>query len=158
MSALAGVPRAGGIGVRPLREEDIDDLARLYLRSYAPGVAVDTFDEAYDEMEMSFAGAFGAKARGGFLGAEKDGRLIGAIMTVTDAPFDDVPPGPFVIELFVHPDERGNGVASTLLAAVAQHQEAEGHESIALRVDLVDAAEAAALYRSLGFTEHEELR
>lgn len=158
VETLGSATRTEGIDVRDLSVDDLDDLARLYLRSYAPGVAVDTFNEAYDEMEMSFAGAFGRPAPGGFLGAHCEGRLVGVIMTVLDAPFDDVPDGPFVIELFVHPKYRGRGIATSLLAAVAEAQEARGAESLALRVDLVDAADAARLYRTLGFTEHEEVR
>lgn len=137
--------------LRRLGKSDVEELAQLYLDSYDPGVAVDSLTEAREEMEMAFQGAFGQVITGATLGAEVDGTLVGAIQTVSDPPWDDIPPGPFIIELFVHPEFRGRGVATALLGAAAAHCHNQGLKDISLRVSMKSAAPAVRLYEWLGF-------
>lgn len=139
------------IKLRRLTKADVEELAQLYLDSYAPGVAVDSLTEAREEMNMTFQGAFGQVITGATLGAEIDGTLVGAIQTVSNPPWDDIPTGPFIIELFVHPEFRGKGVATALLSAAAAHCHNQGLKAISLRVSMKSAAPAVRLYEWLGF-------
>jgi ribosomal protein S18 acetylase RimI-like enzyme len=60
----------------------------------------------------------------------------------------------FVDELFVLPDYRGRGAGSTAVEFAADHCRTVGVHAIHLEVDH-DNPRAQALYRRLGFNEHE---
>ncbi|WP_182113854.1 MULTISPECIES: GNAT family N-acetyltransferase [unclassified Actinotalea] len=67
-------------------------------------------------------------------------------ITVEDPPWQDVPPGPFITDLFVLPEIRRRGIGRALVQAV----QSALPTGIGLRVD-DSATEAHALYVSLGF-------
>ena len=104
-------PLPAGVGVRPLVAADLDEVACLYFDAYAAGVAAETLEEARTEMADVLAGAFGTPIPAATLVAEEGGRIEGCIQTVLDPPWD-APDGPFVIELFVHPDHRRRGLGT----------------------------------------------
>ncbi|WP_342373130.1 GNAT family N-acetyltransferase [Propioniciclava soli] len=139
-----------GVGVRPLEPADLDAVARLYLASYPAGVAVASLAEAGAEMEAVFAGDFGAPIAAATLVALSAGEVVGCIQTVLDPPWD-APEGPFVIELFVHPDHRRRGIGEGLLAAAASALWQAGHVSVGLNVEPVEAMAAFRIYQRLGF-------
>ena len=105
--------------------------------------------EAIDDIIGNFGGRSGALLEDASLVAvhPTSRRILGAVFTVTGAPWPDAPQGPFVIDLFSAKAFRRQGIARALmLAAMA----ASPGETIALRVE-DDNAGALALYRSLGF-------
>ena len=72
---------------------------------------------------------------------------MGAVLTVAQAPWPDVPRGPFVIDLFVLESHRGHGLGESLMRAAMAG--APG-DTIGLRVE-DDNAAALSLYAKLGF-------
>lgn len=141
----------GGVRVRPLAGADLDAVAPLYLTAYEPGVAVDTLAEAVAEMRGVLDGDFGTVIGAATLVAvDAAGAVVGCIQTVLDPPWD-APSGPFVIELFVHPDARGRGIGEGLLGAAADALWAAGYSSIGLNVEPATAIAAFRIYQRLGF-------
>ena len=65
-------------------------------------------------------------------------------------PWDDVAEQIFVIDLFVHPDHRGEGIGRTLLSTALERVPYD--RIIGLRVESENSA-AIALYTSIGFTQ-----
>jgi GNAT superfamily N-acetyltransferase len=102
--------------------------------------------EATDDVLASWRGDYGRWLTDGSIGAWRDGELVGAVLTVADAPWPDVPRGPFIIDLFVVPDARRRGIGRALVQSVRRRLDT----SIGLRVDDT-APEARALYASIGF-------
>lgn len=146
---LAGaLPHAAGIEVRTARPDDADELARLYFAAYPEGAAAASIEEARADIDASFAGDYGPLLADASLVAIEGDRLIGAVLTVERAPWDDVPSCAFVIELFVDAAVRRRGIGGHLLG----HAMAAVGGPIALRV-AADNEEARALYAGLGFRE-----
>jgi GNAT superfamily N-acetyltransferase len=138
----------GGVAIRVLEEGDLSQVAEAYWRTYLGTADEMSRADAAAEIRGSWDGEYGRLLAGGSMGAWFDGVLAGAVLTVQDAPWPDVPPGPFIIDLFVVPPQRRRGIGRALVATVQDNLRA----SIGLRVD--DAAhEARALYASLGFRE-----
>jgi N-alpha-acetyltransferase 10/11 len=130
--------------IRPLTRSDAAEIAAAYHASY-PGDW--TIEDAAGDVERWFAGHHGRLVPPASLGWFEDGRLLGAVVTVTNAPSPDTPQGAFVIDLFVLPSERRRGIGRALmLAAMA----ASPGTSIGLRVE-EDNTAARALYGALGF-------
>ena len=96
--------------VRATTANDIPDLGRLYFKSYPPGVACATTEEAVADIEESFAGEYGEYWPEASPVGEIAGELFGAVMTVRQAPSDRTPEGPFIIELFTDPAHRQLGL------------------------------------------------
>lgn len=155
LDSLVGLDRPKGFEIGTLTRYDVPDVAALYLRSYPEGVAADSMAEAVEETRMAFDGAFGRPVENGFIGAWQDGELIGAVFAVLDPPWDDIPKGPFVTELFVDPNTRGRGVATALLGELAKRCAEDGYDQLALRLDIAHADAAKRLYDYLGFNEAE---
>jgi glyoxylase-like metal-dependent hydrolase (beta-lactamase superfamily II)/GNAT superfamily N-acetyltransferase len=143
-----GLPHAAGIEVRTARPDDAEELARLYFAAYPAGVAAASAQEARADIDASFAGDYGPLLADASLVAIQDGRLVGGVLTVERAPWDDVPSCAFVIELFVEAAVRRRGIGGHLLG----HAMAAVGGPIALRV-AADNAEARGLYGRLGFRE-----
>jgi len=140
-----------GYTIRPYSDADVPDLARLQYASYDPGIAYDTVEEALQDYEATFAGAYGEIWPDATLVAvAPDGSLAAAILTVRQAPWDETPAGPFVIELYSGRSHRRLGLARTLLHRAAETVAGAGLTTIALRVDEPNLP-ARALYESLGF-------
>jgi GNAT superfamily N-acetyltransferase len=136
--------------VRRSEPADIDQLAALYFASYQPRDVVATQQVARAEMAGSFAGDFGELWLDLSVVACDPRRLVSAIQVVRRAPWEDTPPGPFVIELFTSPHHRRQG-RHLLTEAIRGATEA-GETVIGLRVESENPA-AVTLYRDLGFTD-----
>ena len=138
-----------GYAIRNMSEADRAPLATLYFTAYARDVV---FDEqaATDEIDVTFAGEYGWLDLAASPVITADGEIVASVMTVEEAPWDDTPAGPFVIEVMVHPDHRRQGLAEHALIHVARRLEARGKDTLALRVDS-ENTNALALYRKLGF-------
>lgn len=146
LSALADLPEL--IDLRELREQDLDAAGEAYRLSHHGTSSQMTIEEATGDVRAAWQGEYGQWLPGASLGAWRGDELLGAVLTVRDAPWDDVPPGPFIIDLFVIPAARRMGIARALVAAAVRAVP----EPVALRVD--DTAPAArALYLDLGFRE-----
>ena len=91
--------------------------------------------------------------RQSFVGAWSEGELIGAIFVTIGTPWDDDDDQPYILELMVHPDYRGRGIATALIGEVAGRVGEAGFEDIGLRVDMRQAKAATRLYDYLGFEE-----
>lgn len=135
-----------GVVLRTLEEPDLRAVGKAYWRTYLHSPDEMTLNDATDDVLASWRGEYGPWLADGSFGAWRDDELVGAILTVTDAPWDDVPRGPFIIDLFVVPHARRSGIGRALVQAVR----AALQTSIGLRVDDT-ATEARALYVSLGF-------
>lgn len=140
----SGAPR--GVELRPLQQADLDAAGRGYHLSHLGTESEMTPDEALADVQASWDDEYGTLLHEASLGAWQGEELVGCILTVRDAPWDDAPRGPFIIDLFVVPEARRRGIARALVSeALAQLS-----EPVALRVD--DSATAAyALYLDLGF-------
>ncbi len=156
LTALADVLRPENLEIATLTRHDIPALAALSLIAYDSPEVAENLWEATDEMRLSFDGAFGTPLDDSFVGAWADGTLVGAILCVTDAPWDDVPRGPFIIDLMVDPERRRQGIATALITEIAGRCRGWGHDSLALRLDTRRAEGASQLYDLLGFTEIPE--
>ncbi|MDN5571343.1 MAG: GNAT family N-acetyltransferase [Propionibacteriaceae bacterium] len=143
-------PLPAGVGVRPFERTDLDAVARLYHAAYPAGVAVATLADAVEEMRGVFSGDFGTPIGAATLVATRHQEILGCIQTVLDPPWD-APDGPFIIELFVHPDHRRRGVGEGLLAAAASALWKAGHVSVGLNVEPTEAMAAFRIYQRLGF-------
>jgi ribosomal protein S18 acetylase RimI-like enzyme len=149
----AAYPRPGGYSVRPSEPADINPLAELYFASCQPRAEVATPKQARVEMAASFAGDFGELwLELSFVACHTQHGLTSAIQVVRRAPWDDTPPGPFVIELFTSPDHRRQGLGRHLLAEALRGAAEAGEKVIGLRVESENTT-AVSLYRDLGFTD-----
>lgn len=139
-----------GYELRPTDEADAAPLAKLYLVAY-PNQVVATEAEAQAEMSRTFAGEYGRlDLASSPIATTTYGEVVGALMTVHEAPWSDTPPGPFIIELIVHPDHRRLGLAESLVRYAALVLDSNGARSVGLRV-VSDNAAARTLYEKLGF-------
>ncbi|NTW42275.1 MAG: GNAT family N-acetyltransferase [Cellulomonadaceae bacterium] len=135
-----------GLTLHPIGEVDLEDVGLAYWRTYLDTPEEMSLTEASDDVRAAWNGEYGRWLAAGSLLARVNDRLLGAIITVEDPPWPDVPPGPFITDLFVLPEMRRRGIGRALVQA-AQSALPTG---IGLRVD--DAApEAHALYISVGF-------
>lgn len=155
LDAVADVDRPDDLEVATLTTYDIPALAALHLVAYDRPEIAENLWEATDEMRMSFDGVFGTPLDDSFIGAWIDGELVGALLCVTDAPIDDAPAGPFVIDLMVDPEHRRRGIAKVLVSELARRARSWGHDSVALRLD-PGTLPAGRLYELLGFEEVDE--
>jgi ribosomal protein S18 acetylase RimI-like enzyme len=146
VTGTESVATPAGVALQLLEERDLGAVGEAYWRTYLGTPDEMTLTEATDDVLASWRGDYGRWLADGSLGAWHDGELVGAVLTVTDAPWDDAPPGPFIIDLFVVPGARRRGIGRALVRNVQSRLGV----SIALRVDDT-AAEARALYTDLGF-------
>ncbi len=139
-----------GYVVREMRRGDLEAVGRLYFEAYDPGVACSTLEEAVDDIVASFDGVYGEfwfEASPVILHGDQ---VVAAVMAVRQAPWDDVPDGPFIIELFTDRAHRRQGLARHLITLAAETVRSAGETAVALRVDGANTP-ARRLYGSLGF-------
>ena len=104
--------------LRPLTPADRTDVADIYYRTYLGSPHEMTAEEAREEIARTWSGEYGDLMPEACLGATIDNSFVGAILTVQDPPWDDVPAGPFILDLFVLREHRGIGLGRSLVRAV----------------------------------------
>ncbi|MFZ1382205.1 MAG: GNAT family N-acetyltransferase [Scrofimicrobium sp.] len=158
-SPVDSEPSVEGLQLATLTIYDLPALASLSLVAYKQRLTAENFWRATDEIRLYFEGALGTPRDDSFIGAWLDGELVGAVFCVLDAPFDDVPRGPFVLDLMVDPEHRRRGIATALVAELSQRTRDWGYDAVTLRLDMKQMPEAFNLYRRLGFAPiAEEVR
>jgi ribosomal protein S18 acetylase RimI-like enzyme len=138
-----------GYDTRETTERDKSSLASIYFAAYDRQIVGD-LKAAQDEIERTFEGEYGQLDLEASPIATYLGSPVGSVMTVTEAPWDDTPPGPFIIEIMIHPDHQRRGLAEHLMLAAARRLAAGGNRTMALRV-MSDNDKALPLYEKLGF-------
>lgn len=114
-------------------------------------------DEAIADIRATFEGSYGPYWAEASPVAVVDDEPLGAIMTVSRAPWPDVADSAFIVELFVDHRYRRRGVARALLGQCLRVAVAAGEKRVGLRVS-TDNVAAVALYRSFGFSDARRLR
>jgi ribosomal protein S18 acetylase RimI-like enzyme len=135
------------VGAQPIDRSALDGLAEAYWRSYADVSPGFPLDDARQDITHYFDGGYGPPAPDGSWLVRRAGTVVGAVLTVREALSSDLPPSPFVIDLFVVPEERRRGIGSGLMAAALS---SVGSEAVGLRVE-PDNIAARELYAALGF-------
>jgi ribosomal protein S18 acetylase RimI-like enzyme len=149
--AIHGQQLAMGYEIRPLQENDLPELAELYLAAY-PREIVKDLAAAKDEMQRTFVGEYGQLVAQFSPVAVTRGMVVGTVLTVAQAPWPDTPEGLFVIEVITHPHHRRRGLAKAGVWWAATRAQKQGFSTLALRVESENSG-AVALYRELGFRE-----
>jgi GNAT superfamily N-acetyltransferase len=134
-----------GVTLRPVDEPDLADVGRAYWRTYLRTPDEMTPEEAAADVLAAWRGEYGRWLTAGCLAARVGDEVVGAVLTVEDPPWPDVPRGPFITDLFVVPEQRRRGVARALVRTTLS---ARG--GVGLRVD-DQAPGARALDDALGF-------
>lgn len=147
-------PVIDGVEVRSPARSDIPLLGALYFSAYEPGVAGADVAEATADIEASFDGDYGELWPEASAVAIRHDQIVGAVLTVKEAPWDDTPKGPFIIELFVDREHRRQGIARLLISRCLDALHRAGAASVGLRV-VSDNEPALRLYRSMGFATWE---
>ena len=142
-------PPGDGYSIRTIKPEDKAQLTKLYHDSYTRDLVTD-MDDATKEIEQTFLGEFGTLDLDASLVVIEGERLIGSILTVEEAPWPDTPAGPFIIDLFIHPDTRRRGLAHAMISEAVLALSKKGKKTAALRV-LSNNMGAIRLYQKLGF-------
>lgn len=164
----AGVP--AGTSLRPIAPADSDAVGELYHRCL-PAEERTTVQNAIADINLAFEGEYGrligpasllaarpgSTDQGTELHASSGGgdveELLGAVLTVDSPPWPDVEDLVFLIELFVAPEARRQGIARALLTqAIGAVRREHPGRVIGLRVESGNSG-AVHLYRSLGFVE-----
>lgn len=139
------------IAYEPLTRTHRELVADLYLASYPPQVGATDIDGAIAEIDATYAGDFGQLINDASLVALRDGQAVGSIQVVHRSPWDPDLHCPFIIELFVRPDARDQGIARALLKYAAANCQRLGETRIALRTsDEGTSAAACHLYALAG--------
>ncbi|MEY2475893.1 MAG: N-alpha-acetyltransferase 10/11, partial [Actinomycetota bacterium] len=144
------VPLAADYSTRLCGRGDTEALGALYFDAYDPGSAATTLQDAVEDIEASFGGAYGQMWDEATRVVTREGQIVAGVLTVVRAPWDDVPECPFVIELFTARAHRRRGLSSHLVAETLAAAARANEPAIALRVDAQNGA-AMRLYESLGF-------
>lgn len=82
------------------------------------------------------------------LAATQDNQILGAVQLLLDTP-PNQPHRADVAKLLVHPDQRRQGIAKSLMLALEQH--AKQHNRTLLTLDTVTGSPAQSLYQDLGY-------
>lgn len=147
-------PVIEGVEVRAPARSDIPLLGALYFSAYEPGIAGADVAEATADIEASFDGDYGELWPEASAVAIRHDQIVGAVLTVKEAPWDDTPKGPFIIELFVDREHRRRGIGRLLIRRCLGALRQAGAASVGLRV-VSDNEPALRLYRSMGFATWE---
>jgi GNAT superfamily N-acetyltransferase len=128
------------ISLRAARDADVDAIVPLINRAFLPERAfIDGDRSDADEVRQLMAS-------GGFLLAEDDGALVGAIYVAVRGERG------YLGLLSVEPERQGGGVGRTLVAAAEAHCRARGCVAMDLRVVNL-REELPPYYRRLGYAE-----
>ncbi|USQ81365.1 GNAT family N-acetyltransferase [Ornithinimicrobium faecis] len=155
---LAGRPTAPAapnaptaVTLRSVSPADRDALAAAYLAAYPAGVAASDLAEARQEIDDTFQGEFGTLRPDATTVAVHAGQPVGAILVVERSIWDPELDGPFIIDLFVHPDAQGLAVGRALLDHAIHACALAGDATLSLRFGEGTSPAAHALYERAGF-------
>lgn len=145
---LALVPQAVSSRrpARPIEHTDILALATLMFKAYR-GTLDDeggTVDDAREEVERTFDGAYGDVLPGCSFAVEEDGRMLAATLVTH---WQDAPLLAFVM---THPDAKGQGLATYLIRHSINRLFSQGYDELYLFVTEGNAP-AQRIYDRLGF-------
>jgi GNAT superfamily N-acetyltransferase len=127
----------GSVRIRPARAEELGELSDLALRSKAVhGYDADFLEACREELTVTPA----RLADEAILVAEQSGRRLGFVSVAVDHDSAQL------VDLFVEPDERGNGVGSLLLETAVETARSAG----ATRLEIEADPHAEAWYRERG--------
>lgn len=143
-------PGIEDVEFRTPRRSDISRLGALYFSSYEPGVPGADLEEATADIAAVYDGLYGVFWPDASAVAIADETIVGSLLTVEEAPWDDTPPGPFIVELFVDRAHRRRGIARQLMHRCLAALQSGGSTAVGLRV-VADNQPARDLYSSLGF-------
>lgn len=128
-------------------------LATCYLASYPPEAGPKDLAAAKAKVSATLRGDYGRVLPGASPTALLGGEVVGSLQIVDRPAWDSGLGCPFIIEVFVHPDNREQGVASALLASAASRLKMGGFEQVALRVEDGISAAAMRLFTRAGFAD-----
>lgn len=145
------LPATEDARIQPIHPRHAADLAAACLAAYPPEAAAATLHDAIREMEQTFANHYGRLLPECSSAAVPGARAVGAVFVVQRSIGDPGLPGPFIIDLFVAPAERGRGLGRALVLGALSGCARSGHRTLSLRVGEGTSAAAWNLYRQLGF-------
>jgi len=138
-------------GARPAARSDLFALAELHRRAYRESFdrflfreLVDDTEDAVREVRQILEGRWGEFFPEGSWVAERDGSLVGAVLSVRGAS------GALVADVMVAPEDRGRGIGRHLLATAVRSLQQCGETRVYLNVTEGNAP-ALRLYRAVGF-------
>lgn len=131
---------------------DIEALGELYFHSYEIGEACETKEDAIDDINNSFKGAYGQFWFESSKVIEHNKLLVGAILVVHKNSWDDSITCPYIIELFIKKEFRHLGLARNLIITCCTELRNAKQDEVALTV-VASNYYARNLYKSLGFDE-----
>jgi ribosomal protein S18 acetylase RimI-like enzyme len=136
------------VSIRPATEQDHDVLRDLWLAMQdeleTPQFLLESWDHTWEDLSRH------VRDRLGFV-SEDSGRVTGFVFATVPR---ETPALLHVTDLYVSPAARRGGVARSLVHAVVAVAQKRGATHVGLDVR-VDNAAATALYRRLGFVDHE---
>lgn len=156
MQRVGGAPpdSAGavpGTRSRPVGPADEAELVRLHAAAYRGRFDRYLFLESTDEAEDSlalvrdlFGGRWGEFSAAGSVGVERDGRLLGAVLSVRHGG------GTLIADVMVDPAVQGQGIGRSVLTATLAALDRAGESPAILNVTEGNAR-AQRLYAHLGF-------
>lgn len=155
ISPVAGLLGAGanltGIKLAAFAAANFTGLAECYLACYGDQAEAGDLAAAKAKMMATIRGDFGKVLPGVSPTALLDGKVVGSLQIV-----QAVTPDlgcPVAIELFVHPDERRKGIASTLLAHAASRLQMAGFDQLAVSLGESASPDTVVMLNQLGFTD-----
>ena len=136
------------VRIRKVREGELEELARLYMRAYQ---GLERYGEPSEEEAIAYLRWLYANCREGFFVVELFGRPVGFV--ASNPSWRDRRGEVLEIhEVVVDPDFRGRGIAKALMEKAFQLGRARGRKVAKLWVGEGNA-QARAWYRRLGFRE-----
>ena len=138
--------------ITSLSSDDIRDLANAYAAAYPPEIGAASTAEAIAEMTATFAGEYGTlRPDASHAVRSVDGTAMGAILVTERSIWDEDIEGPFIIDLFIHPDVRNEGLGLELVERAIRACVASGDDSLSLRFGEGTSPAASRIYSRLGF-------
>ena len=138
-----------GILIRRVKEEELGELARLYMRAYQ---GLERYGEPSEEEAAAYLSWLYHSCPEGFLVAELEERPVGFIAADPDWRTRNQGEVLEVHELVVDPGVRGKGIARTLMAEAFRLGRTQGRRWASLWVGEGNTA-ARRWYERLGFRE-----
>lgn len=133
-------------------EVSLEDLATAYFESYPPGIASGTLGEAQLEIQETYAHAYGTLIPDACFAVVMDSKAVGAIFVVESSIWDADLSGPFIIDLFLKPEFRNQGLGKALVMASIKSCVVRGDQTLSLRIGEGSSKQALGIYKTLGFT------